>query len=56
MKHKSIRKRIHGEKNPAAKFTDLERQLAKTLPGRVTDIAEQLNMSIPHVCNLRKSY
>lgn len=54
MEDKSTRKRIHGTKNPASKFTDEQRELAKTLPGKLKDVADFLGMSACYVCSLRK--
>lgn len=56
MKDKSVRKRVHGEKNPNAKYTDKQRELAKTSTGSPKKVAEELGMSVPHVCNLRKAH
>lgn len=54
MKDKTTRRRIHGCKNPAAKFSDEKRELARTLQGRVKDVAALLGMSACYVCVLRK--
>ncbi|MDE3022306.1 MAG: HNH endonuclease [Pseudomonadota bacterium] len=54
MRDKSVRKRVHGSKNPMSKFTDAERELARTLTGRVKDVASIIGMSACYVCILRK--
>jgi len=56
MRDKTIRKRIHGERNPNSKYTDKQRELAQTSVGSPKKVAEKLGMSVPHVCNLRKAY
>lgn len=54
MRDKAQRKRVHGNRNPSAKFSDEQRHLARTLSGRVKDIASFLGMSACYVCTLRK--
>lgn len=54
MRDKSIRKRIHGEKNPNAKFSDEVREMAKHWKGSLKDFTALTGMSGPSISNLRK--
>ena len=54
MKDKSIRKRVDGEKNPNAKFTDEQRKIARQWKGSPKELSQQLGMSEAYICNLRK--
>lgn len=54
MEHKSTRRRIHGSKNPNAKYTDEQREFAKHWTGSPSALSEQTGMSTGYICNLRK--
>ena len=55
MKDKSVRRRIHGEKNPNAKYSDEQRELARNWKGSPKELSEQTGMSAAYICNLRKN-
>jgi len=54
MQHKVIRNRVKGERNPNAKFTDEQREIAKKSTGSPKELSEKLGMSAAYICNLRK--
>jgi hypothetical protein len=55
MKDKSIRERVHGEKNPNAKYTDEVRAMAKQWTGTLKEFTSLTGMSGPYLSTLRKN-
>lgn len=54
MRDKSVRKRIHGCKNPNAKYSDESRELAKTWKGSLKDFTALTGMSGSYLSSIRK--
>ena len=56
MHDKATRKRVSGQRNPNAKYSDEARELARTWKGSPSELAKQTGMSASYICNLRKGH